>query len=51
MTFEYLETNIDGMKIFARIDDDGLCRYTCTEDDPQYQVWLHPELQNNGGLN
>jgi hypothetical protein len=39
MKYELLsETN--GVKIFARIDDDGLCRVTCTEENPEYQAWL-----------
>ncbi len=43
MKFEFLQENEDGIKIYARIDDDGKCRYTCTEDDPQYQAWLNPK--------
>jgi len=40
MKYELLsETN--GVKIFARIDDDGLCRVTCTEDNPEYQAWFN----------
>jgi hypothetical protein len=31
-------------QILARIDDDGLCRLTCTENDQQYLAWL--ELGN-----
>jgi len=27
-------------QIIARIDDDGLCRLTCTEDDQAYLKWL-----------
>lgn len=42
MTFEEIGVNTAGQKIYARIDDDGLCRYTCTEDDPAYQAWLNP---------
>jgi hypothetical protein len=42
MKFELLETNEDGVKIYARIDDDGKCRYTCVESDPAYQAWLNP---------
>ena len=30
----------DGIKIFARIDDDGLCRVTCTEDNPEFKAWV-----------
>lgn len=42
MRFEYLTENEESTKIYARIDDDGICRYTCTEDDPAYQAWLNP---------
>ena len=42
MKYELLETNEDGLKIYARIDDDGKCRVTCTEDNPDYQAWLNP---------
>jgi len=42
MRYELLTTNEDGVKIYARIDDDGLCRVTCTEDNPDYQAWLNP---------
>lgn len=27
-------------QIFARIDDDGKCRLTCTADYPEFQAWL-----------
>jgi hypothetical protein len=27
-------------QIYARIDDDGLCRLTCTEDYPAFQDWI-----------
>jgi hypothetical protein len=40
MRYELLKTNDDGIKIYARIDDDGLCRLTCTENDSEYQNWL-----------
>ena len=43
MKYELLETNEYGVKIYARIDNDGLCRVTCTEDNPDYQAWLNPE--------
>jgi hypothetical protein len=32
---------LDGEKqIFARIDDDGKCRVTCSEDNPDFQTWV-----------
>ena len=39
MKYELL-TEDNGVKIYARIDDDGLCRVTCTEDNSDYQEWL-----------
>ena len=42
MRYELLSENEDGVKIYARIDEDGICRVTCTEDDPAYQAWLNP---------
>jgi hypothetical protein len=41
MRYELL-TEEEGVKIYARIDDDGVCRVTCTEDNPEYQAWLNP---------
>jgi hypothetical protein len=38
--YELLRTNDEGVKIYARIDEDGLCRVTCTEDNPEYLAWL-----------
>ncbi len=40
MIFKILITNEDGQTIYARIDDDGLCRLTCTADYPEFQAWL-----------
>jgi hypothetical protein len=32
---------VDGeSQIYARIDDDGKCRLTCTEDYPEFKAWL-----------
>jgi len=45
MKYELLTTNTEGIKIYARIDDDGLCRVTCTEDNPEYQEWLNPTVE------
>jgi len=30
----------DDPQIYARIDDDGLCRLTCSEEYPEFQAWL-----------
>jgi len=40
MIYKLLSPNIDGVQIIARIDDDGKCRLTCTEQDPAYLKWL-----------
>jgi hypothetical protein len=39
MKYELLKEE-QGVKIYARIDDDGLCRVTCIEENPEYQDWL-----------
>jgi hypothetical protein len=40
MIYKVLTTNEDNKTIYARIDDDGLCRLTCTEDYPEFKTWL-----------
>lgn len=40
MIYKLLTKTIDGVQILARIDDDGLCRLTCTENDQAYLAWL-----------
>ena len=40
--FEEYGTNEEGRTIYAKIDEDGLIRYTCFENDPAYQAWLNP---------
>ena len=40
MIYKKLPLNADGIQILARIDDDGLCRLTCTEQDQAYLKWL-----------
>jgi hypothetical protein len=32
--------NAQDKQIYARIDDDGLCRLTCTEEYPEYLAWV-----------
>ena len=47
---KFIEVGQDilGNKIFGRVDEDGLIRYTCVEDDPAYQAWLNSS--ENGTL-
>mgnify|MGYP001367390419 FL=1 len=40
MIYKLLPLNADGIQIYARIDDDGKCRLTCTEQHPEYLEWL-----------
>jgi hypothetical protein len=47
MRYELLTTNSEGVNIYARIDDDGLCRVTCIEGNFDYQSWLNPETEHS----
>jgi hypothetical protein len=41
MIFKMLpKFNETDAQIYARIDDDGLCRLTCTEDYPEFKAWI-----------
>ena len=40
MIFKCLPVAKGEKQIYARIDDDGLCRLTCTEDYPEFKAWL-----------
>ena len=40
MMFKILTANEEGQTIYARIDDDGLCRLTCTADYPEFKAWI-----------
>tara|TARA_R110000823_G_scaffold190106_1_gene321890 strand:+ start:343 stop:507 length:165 start_codon:yes stop_codon:yes gene_type:complete len=40
MIYKILTTEENGKIIYARIDDDGKCRLTCTEDYPEFKEWL-----------
>jgi hypothetical protein len=39
-------------QIFARIEDDGLCRVTCIAENPEFQTYLKngAELQDSEGV-
>jgi len=51
MIYKLLTTTEDGVKIFARIDDDGKCRLTCTAQNPEFQTHIKAgaELQYTDG--
>ena len=40
MIYKMLFKNDAGVQILARIDDDNVCRLTCTEHDQAYLKWL-----------
>jgi hypothetical protein len=40
MIYKIHSTNDASKIIYARIDDDGLCRLTCTQDYPEFKAWL-----------
>ena len=40
MTYIKLPKENNEPQIYARIDDDGKCRVTCTEDYPELKDWL-----------
>jgi hypothetical protein len=55
MIFKMLPCQEGETQIYARVDDDGLCRLTCTEDYPEFQKWLEeggqPLLADEGESN
>jgi hypothetical protein len=40
MIFKMLPAVEGEQQIYARIDDDGKCRLTCTADYPEFVAWL-----------
>jgi hypothetical protein len=40
MIFKMLPAVEGEPQIYARIDDDGKCRLTCTEDYPEFKAWI-----------
>jgi hypothetical protein len=40
MIFKMLPLTEGRPQIYARIDDDGKCRMTCTGENPEFQAWL-----------
>ena len=53
MIYKILTTDENGTIIYAKIDDDGKCRLTCTKDYPEFKQWLEegntplPAEENN----
>jgi hypothetical protein len=40
MIYKMLPKTDQEQQIFARIDDDGKCRLTCTAEYPEFKEWL-----------
>jgi hypothetical protein len=40
MIYKMLPRQEGEPQIYARIDDDGLCRLTCAADYPEFKAWL-----------
>jgi hypothetical protein len=40
MIFKMLPLVEGQQQVYARIDDDGLCRLTCTADYPEFKAWV-----------
>jgi hypothetical protein len=40
MIYKMLPLAEGEQQIYARIDDDGLCRLTCTADYPEFKAWV-----------
>lgn len=40
MIYKMLPKQEGEQQIYARIDDDGKCRLTCTAEYPEFQEWL-----------
>ena len=40
MIFKCLPVNEGETQIYARVDEDGFIRLTCTADYPEFKAWL-----------
>lgn len=40
MMYKEIKTADLSLKIYARIDDDGIVRVTCSEENPEFQQWV-----------
>jgi hypothetical protein len=52
MIYKMLPKTDQEQQIFARIDDDGKCRLTCTAQNPEFQTHIKAgaELQDAEGV-
>ena len=40
MIYRLIRTNEDGVNIYAKIDDDGISRQSCSQFDQAYLKWV-----------
>ena len=40
LIFKCLPVNEDETQIYARVDEDGLIRLTCTAEYPEFKAWI-----------
>lgn len=40
MIYKIHSTDINGNTIYARVDEDGLIRLTCSAEYPEFQDWI-----------
>jgi hypothetical protein len=40
MNYKIFKTDLNGAIIYARVDDDGLVRLTCSAENAEFQDWL-----------
>ena len=52
MIYKMLPKEENDAQIYARIDDDGLCRVTCVAENPEFQAHIKAgaELQDSDGV-
>tara|TARA_R100001440_G_scaffold74026_1_gene99059 strand:+ start:1104 stop:1271 length:168 start_codon:yes stop_codon:yes gene_type:complete len=44
LRYEYIETNYENKKIYAKINSDGISYSSCSEDNEEFKEW-----RDNGG--
>ena len=52
LRYEYIETNEDNKKIYAKISSDGNSYSSCSEDNEEFKKWIEDGgtvIDNGGG--
>jgi len=40
MIFKLLHQDLGGLKVYAKVDEDGVSRSSCSEENLEFQEWL-----------